>query len=184
MGNRTDDDLMRALQSGDAGAFEMLVERYRHRLSAFVSGMAHDPATVDDVVQETFIRVYEGRGDYIPTGHFKAWAYTIARNLCMDRFRRPVVRSLDLNMPLVLWSWPGGGADGQPADEWAARDEQLERIRKAAENLSGPMREVVRLKYYHGLKLKEIAEITGSPLGTVKSRLHHALKRIRKMIAE
>ena len=180
----SDDDLMRAFQSGDVEAFEKLVERWRGPLWAFASGMTSDPATVDDIVQETFVRIYEQHRDYIATGRFRPWIYTIARNLCRDRFRQPTVRSLDLDAPLILWSRLDGTTRRARSEAGQDRGDRIGRIARAAEDLSEPMREVVLLKYYHGLKAKEIAEVAGCPVGTVKSRLHYALKRIERMVAD
>ncbi len=128
------------------------------------------------------MRVYEERRDYIPMGRFRAWIYTIARNLCCDRFREPRPVRFDLDMPLILWS----GVDPTSAyASWqeTAADERLAKIGQAAEQLPPLMREAVTLKYYHALKLKEIAQVQDCPVGTVKSRLHYALKRMARMVA-
>ena len=181
---KTDDDLMRKFQEGDVEAFEELLGRYQAPLAAFAEGLTGDPGGADDVVQETFVRVYEQRADYIPTGRFRAWIYTIARNLCRDRFRCPAPVPFNLDIPLVLWS----GLKRRPeTDGWAERAERSDRLRKigqAATQLADPQKEAVMLKYYHGLGVKEIAEVQGCPVGTVKSRLHYALRRIEQMVSE
>jgi RNA polymerase sigma-70 factor (ECF subfamily) len=177
----SDDDLMRAFQEGDTPAFEELVRRYRARLAAFAQSHLRDASAADDVVQETFVRVYEEHRDYIPRGRFKAWVYTIARNLCCDRFRATARTTFDLDMPIILWTGLGQ-ADGEPPAAEDEPDERLTRIRAAADELPEPMRETVQLKYYHGLKAREIAQIQDCPLGTVKSRLHYALKRIGEAV--
>lgn len=181
-GPASDDCLMQAFQGGDVDAFEELVRRYRGRLAAFAESQLHDPSAADDVVQETFLRVYQEHRDYIPRGRFRAWAYTIARNLCRDRFRALARRRYDPDMPLILLTGlarEGDGPDRDEEEEW-----RLERVRSAAAELPEPMRQVVQLKYYHGLTAREIAELQDCPVGTVKSRLHYALKRIGAVVQE
>ncbi len=183
-GSKTDDELMRDFQGGDVGAFEELVRRYRARLYAFAESMTHDPGAADDVVQETLVTVFEQQADYIPMGRFRAWVYTIARNLCRDRFREPSPVRFSADMPLILWS---GVARTRGAERWSQeteRTERLERVGEAAGELPKPQREAVMLKYYHGLKLREIAEIQGCPLGTAKSRVHYGLKAIENIVSD
>ena len=89
-----------------------------------------------------------------------------------------------MDMPLVLWRGLGRPSN---AESWArqkAEDEQLKQIDCAARQLPPLMWEAVALKFYHNLKLKEIAEIQNCPVGTVKSRLHYALKRMGDMVSQ
>lgn len=181
---RPDDELMRAFQNGEVDAFEALFERYRSPLSAFALGSTGEPATAEDVAQETFIRVYEQHKEYVPTGHFRAWIYTIARNLCCDRFREPVLVGLDLDIPLVLWSGHRRSEETARWKEKTEHSERMGRLGQGVDQLPPPMREVVTLKYYHGLKAREIAEVQDCPVGTVKSRLHYALKRLGEIISD
>ena len=181
--DRSDDDLMRAFQGGEVEAFEALVARYQKPLAVFVHSRTAESATTDDIVQETFIRVYEHHRDYIPSGRFRAWVYAIARNLCCDKSREPTFRSFDLDMPVLLWSGLRPVSHGPGIDEGAGDSERLERVSQAAELLRPLMREAVILRYYHGLKLAEIAEVQDCPVGTVKSRLHYAVRRMKKSLS-
>ncbi|KPJ69668.1 MAG: hypothetical protein AMS14_11410 [Planctomycetes bacterium DG_20] len=181
-GEESDDGLMRAFQRGDVGAFETLVRRYHAPLTAFTESLTGDPSEADDVVQMTFVKVYEHYRDYIPMGRFRAWIYAVARNLCMDTLRQPRPASLDLDMPLVLWSGTRGYVERTSNEAWAERSAQLNQIRRAADRLPAAMKEAVELKYVHGLKAREIAEVQKCPVGTVKSRLHRALQRLGQMV--
>jgi RNA polymerase sigma-70 factor (ECF subfamily) len=176
-----DDQWMREFQEGDVPAFEELLARWRGPLLALARSLTEDWATADDIVQETFVRVYEQRREYIPSGRFPSWICTIARNLCYDKLREPAPLALEPDMPLVLWLGASGGRP-EPATESVA-DERLAQVERAAEKLPPPMREAVMLKYYHGLKIKEIAEIQDCPAGTVKSRLHYARKRMEELVS-
>jgi RNA polymerase sigma-70 factor (ECF subfamily) len=180
----SDDDLMRDFQAGNVEAFEELVGRYHAPLYAFADRFVGDRSAADDVVQEAFLRVYEERADYIASGHFRAWLYTIARNLCLDRLRRRDFLPLDLDMPLILWSGLRRTPEVEGWEEETERSMRLEAIGRAANELPARQREAVLLKYYHGLKVDEIAEVQECPAGTVKSRLHYGLRAIRKIVAD
>ncbi len=177
----TDDELMQRVQGGDAGAFEDLVGRYRAAPRAFADRMTGDGAAAEDIVQETFVRVYEERGEYIAMGHFRAWIYTISRNLCHDRFREPTLLSFDPDMPLALLVGVASidGRSWEPASD----ADRLDQVGRAAKGLPDAMWEAVELKYYHGLKIREIAQVLDCPPGTGKSRLHYALKQMARTLS-
>jgi len=180
---QTDDDLMAEFQGGSVAAFEELVRRYQARLTVYAETMTADGPAADDVAQETFVRVFEQRREYVASGHFRAWIYKIARNLCVDRFREPALFSLDVDVPLLLWSGLKRTEDVSEQLRKLEESEQLARLGREARRLPGPMRDVVLLRYYHGLKTREIADVIGCPVGTVKSRLHYALERLQRMVS-
>ena len=172
---------MRALQAGDIDAFEELVHRYRARLTAFVAQRVGDRVLAEDFVQETFLRVYQEAGDYIPMGRFRGWVYTIARNLrvnSLSEARRHLGLSPDA--PMVLWTWHGN----EPAEEEEEPDDEERRrnIEAATRALPEKQRRVIALRYYHGLSVAEIADVEGCPVGTVKSRLHHGHEKLREKL--
>lgn len=176
----SDDDLMRAFQTGDVDAFEELVNRYRRPLTAFVTGILGDAGLAEDFAQEAFIRVWQEASDYLPMGRFRGWLYAIARNLCLNSLAG-AHRHLGLtpDAPMVLWTW----TEGSPAPDEGRSDEKEDLLREMetkTHSLPEKQKRVVLLRYYHGLSLEEIAETEDCPLGTVKSRLHHALARLRE----
>lgn len=163
-----DEALYRRVRGGDETALAELVARYHSPVYQFLYRYSGDPALADDLAQETFIRLLAYRGE-APT-HFRAWIYTVATNLARDQFRSAAYRR---EQTVDLEDYEAQPADPPEGDDMAA----------ALASLTPAHREVVLLRFYHDLKLDEIADITGAPLGTVKSRLFHALKGLKGFLA-
>lgn len=179
----SDDDLMRSVQAGDVDAFEALVSRYRAPLEVFLAQMLGDRDLAQDFAQEAFLRVYQEASEYIPMGRFRGWVYTIARNSCLNSIGSAKRhRALTPDAPLILWNWQKVAT--VPTD---TEDERRIALRKetelAAARLPERQRRSVLLKYVHGLSISEIADVEDCPEGTVKSRLHYALRRLREKLA-
>jgi len=178
----SDDDLMRACQEGDVDAFEVLVSRYRRKLHVFITHIIGDEGLAEDFLQETFLRVYLEASDYLPMGRFRGWLYTIARNLSLNSLNYAARhRGLTPDAPMILWNWEAA-ADAPAENSWESKEELLREVAARAEGLSEKHRHVVLLRYFHGLSIAEIAEVEECPVGTVKSRLHHAIKELRYKI--
>jgi RNA polymerase sigma-70 factor, ECF subfamily len=173
---------------GEKRAFAELVERYQTRLLNFVYRTTGDRERAEDLVQETFIRVYRHIHRFDQTKKFSTWIYTIAPNLAKNELRN---RSRN---PLVLFqtikkNWT---ADERPL-EWednTYRPDDLFRKRHlkqlvdtVVEDLPVHHREVFVLREMEGKTYEEIAEITGCNLGTVKSRLNRARNNFAQLIA-
>lgn len=167
-----DEALYRAVTRGDEAALADLVARYHTPIYQFLYRYTGDPALADDLAQETFIRVVTQRGD--PPAHFRAWLYTIATNLARDHYRSAAYR----HEQAVDFAEHAGSVADETLPEAAHTA-----IAAALLQLPPQQREVIVLRFYDNLKLDEIAEITGAPLGTVKSRLFHALKGLKGFLA-
>ncbi|HLK12489.1 MAG TPA: sigma-70 family RNA polymerase sigma factor [Candidatus Binatia bacterium] len=159
----TDEELVGALAAGDGAALRLLLERWERPLHAFLDRHMHG-RDVDDLFQETWLRVVRAAPRFDPRRRFSTWLFQIALNLCRDWHRRAPPEPVD---PAAL----GGTA---PPD---AADARLDAARLLA-TLPDAQRSVVILRYYHDLGEAEVAEILGCPPGTVKSRLHHAVRRL------
>lgn len=178
----SDEDLLRDFLAGKAGAFEALVHRYAGELYAFVARFVSSDAAAEDVVQETFIQVHQSAGGFDRQRRFKPWLFTIAANKARDHLRgrvRKRERSMDA-------AGGAGQIEGQsllevlsdPGEDPGAaleRDEQRELVRGIIDEMPEHLREVLLLGYYQRFPYKDIADILGVPLGTVKSRLHAAV---------
>lgn len=185
-----DETLMLRFQSGDRAAFAQLVRRHQGPLYNFALRQVRTPQVAEDVVQEAFVRVVQSAADFKHEARFTTWVYTITRNLCIDQLRKKALRkhpSLD--------ETKGEGGEGptlgeQTADprasvERAATGTELkERIALAVDKLPDEQREVFLMREVANLPFKEIAEITGVPENTVKSRMRYALERLQEALAE
>jgi len=168
----TDERLMARVALGDESALAPLVERFRGPLYGFLARRAGE-ADADDLFQETWIRVVRSRERFDPARRFSTWLFQIANNLCRDRARRRLVRERHRIEAQAE-------ARGDPALRAApALGEHLD-VRERLGRLPERLREVLVLRYWRDLSEKEIAEIAGIPQGTVKSRLHAALKALRE----
>ncbi len=168
-----DETLYRQVLHRDEAALIELVQRYHIPLYKFLCRFTGDVALADDLTQETFTRLLTYQG--VPPTHFKSWAYTVARNLARDHFksaRYRYERTADFEED----------AEGLPDDASFATDDR-EAVIQALAKLSPDHREVLILRFYHDLKLDEIANVTHTPVGTVKSRLFHALKQMKGLLA-
>jgi RNA polymerase sigma-70 factor, ECF subfamily len=183
-----DSGVVAAYLEGDKRAFGELVERYQTRLLNFVYRTTGDRERAEDLVQETFIRVYRHLHRFDQTKKFSTWIYTIASNLAKNELRN---RSRN---PLVLFqtikkNWD---ADARPL-EWednTYRPDDLFRKRQLKQVVDGVVgelpehhRTVFMLREMEGKTYEEIAEITGCNLGTVKSRLNRARNNFAQLIA-
>lgn len=186
----TDEQLMLSFRGGDARAFEALVSRHRAPVFNFILRLSGNRARAEDLLQETWLKVVRGAHDWQPKARFTTWVYTIARNLCVDSARKESYRKADsLDAPQ--------GADGEgrslaeqlpdagASPERGAYNQRLRPlIEQALAALPPEQREVFLLREYSGIQFQEIAEVTGVPLPTVKSRMRYALEALRRKLSE
>jgi RNA polymerase sigma-70 factor (ECF subfamily) len=183
-----DSEVVAAFLAGNRRAFDELVERYQNRLLNFVYRTTGDRERGEDLVQETFIRVYRHLHRFDQSKKFSTWIYTIASNLAKNELRN---RSRN---PLVLFQTllKNREADQRPL-EWednTYRPDDLFRkrhlksmVENTVDQLPEHHRTVFILREMEGKTYEEIAEITGCNLGTVKSRLNRARHAFAERIA-
>lgn len=169
----SDEALMQRVQRSDEDAFEALFSRYRGRLYGFLLRRVGD-ADADDLFQETWLRVVRSRELFDPRRRFSTWLFQIANNLARDRGRRQAVRT-KARGELVEQARE---AEANPLRASEPVDERLDVAGRIAA-LPGRLREVLLLRYYQQMSEREIAEVVGIPQGTVKSRLHTAIRTLR-----
>jgi RNA polymerase sigma-70 factor (ECF subfamily) len=165
--------LMRRVARGDAAAFAELVERHHVALWRLFRRLGLDAHAAEDCVQDTFMRLLRAAPDYRATAPFRGFLRRLARNALVDWTRRRKDGSVSLRDPHdpALVERPDGGASEPPLD-----------VRAAVERLSWKLRDVVHLSVFEGLSHAEVAQRLEIPEGTVKSRLHHALRRLREAL--
>lgn len=179
---QTDEELIRRYRAGNIEAFEALVARYQIELFHFLSRFTGNRTTADDLFQETFLQVHLSAGDFDTERRFRPWLFTIAANKARDHLRRSNRRQASsLSAPVDASSGEGGEfvdlmqADLETPPEEAHRHEVQQMVRQTVALMPEHLREILLLAYFHQFAYKEVAEMLGIPLGTVKSRLHAAV---------
>ncbi|WP_442051345.1 RNA polymerase sigma factor SigW [Paenibacillus sp. 2TAB19] len=177
--------LARLSLKGDQGAFAELVSLYQDKLFHMAYRMLNNRQESEDVVQDTFLRVYKNLDRYDETLKFSTWIYRIATNLCIDRLRkRKPVYSLDAE------SSEHEGLDGYsmiPSDDRTPETEMLlsdtqRIIHQAIETLPPKYKTVMTLRYMQDLSLQEIGDIMDMPVTTIKTRVHRGREFLRKKL--
>ena len=183
-----DEELLALIRKGKREAFGVLVRRYEGELYGYLRRYLGDAELAEDVFQNTFLQVFMKIKQYEQGRPARPWLYTIATNQAIDALRRAnrhQAVSLDLereetnssDLPQLIRFLESRGTT--PLDH-AQGEERRQLVRASVERLPEFLRGVVVLAYYQGLKHKEISDILGIPVGTVKSRLHAALCRLHE----
>ncbi len=193
------DELLARVGAGDPEAWQWLVETYSGRVYGLLLKQCGDRELAEEMTQETFVRVVTHIDRYHEEGRFEPWLFRIAMNRLRDEMRRRRRQARPVDMSA------GRAADAENASDspWqamqekvvgrelmvapcpfdqASRNEQIERIREAVEQLSHADREILYLRHTAGMRFNEIAEMLQEPLGTVLARGHRALCKLRKML--
>jgi RNA polymerase sigma-70 factor, ECF subfamily len=189
--SETDEVLMLRYQAGDRRAFATLVRRHKTPIYNFVLRLVRVPATAEELVQDVFVRIVNSAADFKHEAKFTTWAYTIARNLCIDQMRKAALRRHpSLDQPTGDGDGPtlGDRTENRHPSSSAERSvigfEMGRRITSAVEDLPPDQREVFLLRQIGNVAFKDIAVITGVPEPTVKSRMRYALERLQEALAE
>ena len=178
----TDLELLEHISNQDRNALATLYERFGRRVFSLAVRILSDSVSAEEVTQDVFMSVWRRGATYVSKkGKFTTWLFSIAHNRTIDELRkrrRDLSRTNDdIDDHLNLKS-----GDVSPADATVAQSEYA-KIRAAMEDLPEEQKNVVELSYFKGLTQTEIAEKTGQPLGTVKTRMRLALKKLRKALS-
>ena len=179
-------ELIDGCRKGNRDSFSRIVDLYSSRLYGFYIHMGYKPDQAEDLVQELFVRLVDKLKKYNHTGKFEAWLFRVAANMARDFARKRSIKTVSLNI----------GADdernsqfeyadnNQPAPD--SRMVQLEAnvvLQDALMQLSDQERELVLLRHYSDMSFKDIAADCGLPVGTVLSKVHRALKKLKDIMA-
>lgn len=185
----SDEALMLLCQRGRQDALEQLYQRYYRPVLLFILRVVQDRDMAEDLVQETFIRVYNNRESWQPRSRFTSWLYRIARNLCIDEKRRYWNRLVQMdsqyndfsqdNIPSPLDRAEDDNGDAR--ESFASKIDE-ETIKKAINQLSPEQREVIILNKYQGMSYIEIAEILGATPESIKQRAYRAHLKLRQIL--
>jgi RNA polymerase sigma-70 factor (ECF subfamily) len=188
--SESDEELVKRTIERDAHAFEILFDRYTDMLHRHVTSILHDEMTANDVVQETFVRVWTRAGQWRGTGPFKAWLYRTATNIALNQLRSSKRRrEVPLEIPKepddedysfnAIPGWMVEASSLGPEAVVLASEERARRsadYRRLVNRLPEDKREILRLVHEMEMSIRDAADTLDIPEGTVKSRLHYARK--------
>jgi|SRR5579871_5416814 len=177
----TDDDLMQAITDGDGAASAELVRRHRGWVCNLIYAFTHDKDQAEDLTQEVFCRVVKHASDYVTQGRFTAWLKRIAVNIGRNYLSRT---RLIPTVSLSECEYVGTGSGGTDPMALIMEEELHATVRQALQSLPDAQKRVIEMRYFSAMTVQEIAEVVQCPEGTVKSRLFHGLRRIRRRIRE
>lgn len=179
----TDTELVAGALAGSEDACRELVRRFERPVYSLIARMVGDPAAAEDLAQEVFIKAFRRLDTYDPTRKLSSWLFKIAHNTTIDHLRRVTPETV----PLAGDKDDGADLSSVLADETmespataAERRDLARSLEKAIARLKPEHRELVLLFYAEGASYQEIVEVTGLPMGTVKTHLHRA----RKVLAQ
>lgn len=178
----SDERLVDKMAEGDEAAFETLVRRYHAPIQIYAERMLRDRKRAEDVAQETFLRLIKQVQEGKPPAQIRPWLYKVAGNQCRDWFRRSSVK-LEHTIDTI-----GDYVESSNIQQAASvlhlveHQETRKELLQTLEELTDSQKEIVILRFYHDLKLEEIAVTTGYSLSAVKSHLYAGLKSLKKKL--
>jgi RNA polymerase sigma factor (sigma-70 family) len=163
----------------DRAAFRQIFEHFAPRLLGFLQKQGSQPQVAEEVVQETMVNVWRKAGQFDPAkAAASTWIFTIARNARIDHLRKTNRPAIDENDPALV-------PEPEPAaHDVMSRRQETHRLMKVVGELPADQREVLQLAFFQEKAHGEVAKELGIPLGTVKSRIRLALKKIRSELGE
>ena len=186
----TDEELMARFQAGDSSAMEELFARFQKPLFNFFYRMVGRRETAEDLVQETFLKLCRFGSSFRGSdAKFTTWLYSVAGNQCRDYLRhsarRPetLLRDLEQNYSDDVTDLTPAAGDS-PVEDYLIRMEVRAVLETAINSLPEKERLAIILREYHGLEYREIAEVLGSPIGSVKVLIFRARQRLRDKLKD
>jgi RNA polymerase sigma factor (sigma-70 family) len=170
----TDENLMQAVRDGDVAKLGLLFDRHHRALFDFFVRMTGSGAAADDLVQDVFFRMLKYRGTFRDESRFKGWMFHIARNARFDYYKKHRAETLmpEEGVENVESRTPHPGRELE-------QEEQTTLLERALFKLDAEKREVLVLSRYQDMKYDQIAELMECEVGTIKTRVHRALKELR-----
>ncbi len=168
--------LVEAARGGSTEAFATLVDRYRSPIVRLAYRLTHDADESKDIAQDVFLRAYNRLGEFQPDRPFARWLFVIARNASLDAIRR--------RRRAAVYAFKEEAQPVEPGpEELALRNDEATRVHAALEALPLKYRDVLDLYYLRGLLYREIALELSIPIGTVKTYISRAKRRLRTELA-
>ena len=181
----TDAQLVKRVQSGDKGAFDLLVLKYQHKIVNLVMRYVRDPDQALDITQEAFVKAYRALPRFRGDSAFYTWLYRIAvntaKNYLASQRRRPMDVELDLQDP-EQYDLHAKLKETDTPEGVMISQELRETVEKAINSLPEDLRTAIVLRELDGMSYEEIAETMECPVGTVRSRIFRAREAISKKV--
>ena len=174
----SDHALIQSMADGDKRAFKTLYVRHHVRVFRFVMRLVGNESTAEEVVNEVFLEAWRHAPEFKGNSQVATWLLSIARFKTISECRRRSEAQLDDKVAAVI---------EDPADNPSTSLEKLERtdiLQECLTKLTPIHREVINLIYYQGKKIEEVAQFTGAPISTIKTRMHYARSRMAALLAE
>lgn len=182
----TDAQLVRRVQKGDKGAFDLLVLKYQHKIVKLIMRYVRDPSEALDVSQEAFLKAYRALPKFRGDSAFYTWLYRIAINTAKNHMvaarRRPLEYASDIHDP-ENFEWHASLQDTDSPEGQALSDELRRTVENAIGSLPDDLRTAIMLRELDGLSYTEISQAMDCPVGTVRSRIFRAREAIDKKIS-
>lgn len=178
--------IMERIRDDDREAVVDLIRRFQNELVGFFFHQCFDQLLAEELAQDVFVNVYKSRHRYQATAKVRTYLYRIAHNLWIDHLRRQKHHTVSLDAEYGSANLRLVDVIDSPVDGHDERDEAhlRSRIQQAVAQLPEGQREVFVLANNHGMKYQEIAQVLGIPEGTVKSRMHSAVRNLRDDLAD
>ena len=173
----SDKALVQLMADEDKRALRLLYVRHHDRLRRFVLRLTGNESTAEEVVNEVFLEAWRHAGEFEGRSQVATWLMSIARFKAISECRRRSEAQLDERVAAVI---------EEPSDTPAISMDKRERsdiLQKCLAKLTPLHREVISLIYYQGRKIEEVAQFTGAPINTVKTRMHHARNRMAELLS-
>ncbi len=176
--NVSDNILLQSMADGDKNAFKLLYMRHHTRVFRFVMRIVGNESTAEEIVNDVFLQAWRHAQEFKGNAQVTTWLLAIARFKAISEYRRRSEDQLD--------KWTAAGLE-DCSDLPSTSMEKRERsaiLQKCMVKLSPIHRDVIHMIYYQGKKIEEVAQFTGTPISTIKTRMHHARNRMAELLAE
>ena len=175
----TDLELIAEIKRGSRASQEILVRRHYKLIYSFLYRMVGDKELAKDLTQETFIKLLNNISKFRPSSEFRSWMLTVASNHAKDYLKS---KSYKDSRNTYEWYENDGSGSEKSVSSIFEKNEKRNEIKEALEELPDFQREAILFKYYHDLKISEIASVTNTSVPTVKSRLNQGLKKLKSYL--
>lgn len=181
----SDAELIRRMATGDEAALGLLYDRFAPMVASMAGGILSDPDDVEEVVEEAFWQAWRDSKRYAPgRGGVSTWIGVIARSRALDRLRkqRRLRETAIEDVPTSSLEAPASSRSTSPLQH-AADAERRDRVAAALDELPPEQRQALELTYFHGMSQSEISAHTDQPLGTVKTRVRLAMRKLKERLS-